>query len=80
MLENESTIQKACFLLTMQLKKRVSDSDHSDTSKITPSSPLPSTSGLQINRPDVAMETATDDDELEDTVPCCFASRLHIQT
>ncbi|KAH3840387.1 hypothetical protein DPMN_113835 [Dreissena polymorpha] len=28
-----------------------------DPSKITPSSPLPSTSGLQINRPDVAMET-----------------------
>ncbi|KAH3844798.1 hypothetical protein DPMN_087060 [Dreissena polymorpha] len=42
--------------------------EFNDTSKITPSSPRSSTSGLQINRPDVAMETENDDDELNDTV------------
>ncbi|KAH3726520.1 hypothetical protein DPMN_052387 [Dreissena polymorpha] len=47
-----------------------------DTSKITPSSPLPSTSGLQINRPDVSMKTDTNDDELDDTVPCCVCKQI----
>ncbi|KAH3854394.1 hypothetical protein DPMN_096935 [Dreissena polymorpha] len=40
------------------------------------SSPLPSTSGLQINRPDVAMETDTDDDGLDDTLPCCVCKQI----
>ncbi|KAH3875031.1 hypothetical protein DPMN_038290 [Dreissena polymorpha] len=47
-----------------------------DISKITLSSQLPSTSGLQINRPDVAMETDTDDDELDDPVPCCVCKQI----
>ncbi|KAH3803811.1 hypothetical protein DPMN_132079 [Dreissena polymorpha] len=48
----------------------------SHLTKKTPSSPLPSTSGLQINRPDVSMETDTDDDELDDTVPCCVCKQI----